>query len=198
MASYDVDGVKFSCGNKKLPKGTYILNMGSATECPSKALGMCQCSDKCYAFKAERMWPAVLPFRKAQKVAFRKYSPKRIANALLKRSKRARLHKMTHLRFSESGDFENQKAVEKMASICKILSENGVICYGYTARKDLDMSSLVKYATVNGSGFKVNNEFRFIPRGESSDGCDKVCAGNCRICSLCSSGNNLIIGVNEH
>ena len=56
-------------GNNKLPKTTVIFNMGPAKECPANALGLCELgkTGKCYAMKAERLYPQVLPYRIRQK-----------------------------------------------------------------------------------------------------------------------------------
>ncbi len=35
----------FSYGNTKLPKHTLIVNLTSATNCPSEQLGFCKCND---------------------------------------------------------------------------------------------------------------------------------------------------------
>jgi hypothetical protein len=102
-------------------------------------------------------------------------------------------------RFSEAGDFANQAAVDKMAEICKLLKAGGIACYGYTARKDLDFTELKEVATIQGSGFMVSNNFKFIPKGEKAEGCDVTCAGDCRICSICWEGKQgLTIASPEH
>ena len=48
----------FSYGNTKLPKHTLIVNLTSATNCPSEQLGFCKCNDICYAKKCERIYKA--------------------------------------------------------------------------------------------------------------------------------------------
>lgn len=50
----------FSYGNRKLPKETLIVNITSATACPSERLGFCRCSKVCYAKKCERIYKAYL------------------------------------------------------------------------------------------------------------------------------------------
>jgi hypothetical protein len=53
-------------GNRKIPKSTAIFNMSSALNCPSKKLGLCKAASqgaKCYARKAEILYPQVLPYR---------------------------------------------------------------------------------------------------------------------------------------
>ena len=50
----------FSYGNKKLPNEILIVNITSATECPSDKLGFCKCSRICYAKKCERIYKRYL------------------------------------------------------------------------------------------------------------------------------------------
>ena len=193
--------VEFTKGNKKLPKSTYIINMGSATDCPSKKLGLCQCPDKCYALAAERQYPDCKPFRERQREVFNTVSAKDIAAALILASKRSGLYKMTHLRFSEAGDFETQSDVVKLAEVCRIVSATGVSVYGYTARTDLDLSSLLKVATVNVSndaGDHVDNGANRFKAVETYTNTLPKCAGDCRICSLCSTVNGKVIEVELH
>ena len=191
-----INGIPLSFGNSKLPASTAIFNMGTATACPSRQLGMCQCQDKCYAIKAERMYPQTLPFRERQRDAFIFNSPKQIADAIIAGG--TAKNKIKQFRFSEAGDFVDQKAVKKMTEVCKILKEDKIKCYGYTARKDLNFDALKEVATVQGSGFMVSNNFKFIPKGSDTKGCDKVCKGDCTKCSLCWKATGLVIGVNQH
>ncbi len=194
--SKEINGVPISVGNKKLKASTAIFNMNPASVCPSRALGMCLCSDKCYALKAERLYPFVLPFRERQQKAFITKSAAEIASAVIASGTKNKPIK--EFRFSESGDFANQSAVDKMTDICAILKQAGIACYGYTARKDLDFKGLMAVATVQGSSFMVTNNFKFIPKGETIEGCDKVCAGDCRICSLCWTVKGLTIAIPQH
>jgi len=194
--SVTINGVPFSIGNKKLRDTTAIFNMNPATGCPGLELGLCQCSETCYAMKAERLYPAVLPFRERQKTAFETKSAVEIADAI--KDGGTKNVPIKEFRFSEAGDFKDQSAVNKMAAICEILKESGIACYGYTTRKDLDLNELKKFATVQGSGFMVSNEFRYIPKGQSMDDCDYVCAGDCRICSACWTCNGLTIACPQH
>lgn len=50
----------FSYGNTKLPKETLVVNITSATTCPSEKLRLCRCSKVCYAKKCERIYKAYL------------------------------------------------------------------------------------------------------------------------------------------
>ena len=192
--------VEFTKGNKKLPKTTYILNMGPATKCPSDRLGLCEVSEKCYAKKAEIMYPSVKPFRERQRNVFNRCSAKTIANALLESSNRSH-NKMLQFRFSEAGDFRNQKDVDKMSEICMILSKNGIKCYGYTARTDLDLSKLLTWSSVNVSNdlndWKNKGANRFVAVQKYSKK-NIRCAGSCKICDICARFKGKTVEVEIH
>ena len=55
-----------SQGNLKIGKDTLIFNLTAAKNCPSEKLGLCEHAKICYAKKAERLYPSVLPFRMRQ------------------------------------------------------------------------------------------------------------------------------------
>ena len=193
--------MEFSKGNKKLPASTYILNTGSATDCPSRALGLCQCPEKCYAIKAEKQYPAVLPYRRRQRAAFSALSAAEIAEQLLTASARSRAGGMQRFRFSEAGDFETQRDVDKMADLCEILTAAGVKCYGYTAHTDLELSRLCAAASLNVSNDRGQwtaqgaNRFKAV---EKLDRRRLICAGDCRKCALCFNKRGATIQVMMH
>jgi hypothetical protein len=190
-----------SKGNKKLPTTTWIFNAGTATDCPSKALGLCQAGKLCYAMKAEFQYPAVKPFRKRQFKLTQTVSPNEFASQLLAESKRARTRKMKAFRFNESGDFCDQEQVNWFALVCGILKHFKVKCYGYTARTDLDLSNLMLVATVNVSNDKNGwiekgaNRFKMV---QSPSLMNLICAGDCRICKLCQTKKGTLIQVQQH
>jgi len=138
--------VKF--GNLKLPKTTMIFNMSSATDCPSRRLGLCEYEDICYAKKPEMIYPKVLPYRRRQEGYWLFTDADKIVldcyRLLLRKN-----HNVDAFRFNESGDFHSQDCVEKLDYVARHLSDRlGIITYGYTARNDLDFSSV---------GFVVRN-----------------------------------------
>ena len=191
------NNVKF--GNKKLPDSTMIFNCGSASNCPSKALGLCQAGSACYAMKAEIQYPDCLPYRNRQRYILTKYDGKTIGNALLGKLKRRR-NDTYAFRFNESGDFENQQDVDKMATICSILKDR-VSCYGFTARTDLNLRPLLKHANVMVS----NDKYKWVNKGAnrfkivtSFTGKHSRCAGDCRVCDLCLTLNGKTIEVMKH
>jgi hypothetical protein len=182
----------FRRGNFKIGDDTLIMNITSATDCPSKALGLCKHSDKCYAHKAEVFHPTVRPFRRNQTILFDNCTAENFAKdtlAILARSRKP----IKYLRFSEAGDFRSQADVDKLSQIASLLAGK-IKVYGYTARRDLDYSNLSDNITINGSGFMLHNLFEAqanpIPTGKQ-----KLCKGNCRLCKLCvkRSYNHVLI-----
>lgn len=66
---YTANGLTLSNGNTKIGPDTMVLNLTSATDCPSRRLGLCQLDNPadCYALKAERhYYTTVLPYRRRQ------------------------------------------------------------------------------------------------------------------------------------
>jgi hypothetical protein len=49
----------FSFGNLKQDGGTAIFNFCPSADCPSEKLGLCKLPGKCYAKKAERIFPVI-------------------------------------------------------------------------------------------------------------------------------------------
>ena len=190
-------------GNYKLPESTWIFNSCSATDCPSKALGLCQCPEKCYALKAEKQYPNVKPYRDRQLEITKTVSPTDFANDLIASSKRARNpeKKMKAFRFNESGDFADQTQLDWFTSVCKILKAKGIKCYGYTARTDLDLRGLVGVAGVNVSndgGDWINKGCNRFKAVDCATGDHRVCVGDCRLCSLCVNPIGEIVEVPIH
>lgn len=183
-----------SNGNRKIGDDTLILNMTSATDCPSKALGLCKIPGICYAMKAERQYPQVLPYRRAQTLQWDKMTAGEIGAGLMAIVRAAR-HEIKYVRFSEAGDFRTQADVDKMSELAEYLNTFNIRVYGYTARQDLDFSRISSNMIVNGSGFKVSNNFQAVPKTQPLQ---LMCPGNCRSCSLCKTSNNLTIGVAFH
>lgn len=178
-------------GNKKLPRTTAIFNMGSAHDCPSLKLGLCQAfvGEKlvCYAMKAEAgMWPGVLPYRRRQESFWKRTSASGFAYQFLLINSMKRTP-YTALRINESGDFWSQECVDKANDIAECLDPEGVMVYCYTARQDLDFAKVTKLV-INGSGFKkegILNEFKMVERVEDKPQGYGVCYGDCRVCHRC-------------
>lgn len=193
-------------GNTKLGMDTLIFNMGSATDCPSKALGLCKLCRVCYALKAERLYPGCLPYRTRQQGYWLKSDLTRVLHdfvILLSKGKRAQ--NIKYLRLNESGDFHTQACVEKAELLARHLKALfGIKTYTYSARSDLDFSNC-RALMVKGSGHDKGNNGRTIARPKAMlaapnhvtttiDGHKYfVCPADCRKCTMCKEHNNLNI-----
>ena len=185
--------LKISNGNSKIGKDTLILNITSATDCPSKKLGLCKHADKCYAMKAERQYKQVLPFRREQTMQWDR-GVYNIYDEIIKMPKVIKGN-IKYLRFSESGDFRSQEDINNMSLLAEWLKERNIYIYGYTARKDLDFSNVSDNMTVNGSGFMLHNEFKAVYEYSNNA---LQCLGDCKICNRCKYRTGKTIEVKYH
>ena len=178
-------------GNYKLPKTMAIFNMGSATDCPSKRLGLCQAivdgKNVCYAKKSENSSrPSVLPYRRKQEKYWKDTSATDfVAEFVLMNTLKSK--PFNALRLNESGDFWSQECVDKAEKIARMLKGFGVKVYCYTARSDLDFSKC-RDLIVSGSGFKkkgISNIFTMVETKEDRPKGYGICVGDCKICKRC-------------
>ena len=191
----------FKFGNNKLPKTTMIFNMGTATNCPSKHLGLCECINKgikCYAEKPEIQYKDhVINYREKQKTYWQYYSKTNITLDIIHLINR-RKNETKLFRFNESGDFYTQNDVDKLSYIAGELKDIGITTYGYTARKDLNFKNvnfLVKGSFHNngnnGSCIIINKNDK-VPKGFI------LCPGSCKTCNRCAQNNKLNIAFIKH
>lgn len=191
-------GIRFSKGNRKLPKTTAILYITSAKECPSKKRGLCQIPPgKCYALKAERLYKYSRPYRDEQTCQWDGHLTRTIAEMILWHNKHAWKYKVKLVRFNEAGDFRGQRDIDKMSRLAHFLKRSGIKVYGYTARKDLDFSNVDSNMIVNGSGFMVHNKIIVVPKKELHKFRYR-CKMNCRICNLCTRKKKITIHIPLH
>lgn len=182
----------FSIGNLKLGKDTMIFNMAPAHDCQSKRMGLCKVGKACYAMKAEKCYPNVLPFRQRQAAFWTSCTVDEFVEAVSQKKTKG----IKYLRVNESGDFRNQADVDKLNEIAKILKEKyDINTYLYTARSDLTFKDT--HFVVNGSSWMADNNFKFIPKGQEYKG-KYVCPGDCRTCNLCKQKLGIEIGIKQH
>jgi len=178
-------------GNRKLPTTTAIFNICSATDCPSKALGLCQvinAGHRCYALRDEQFYTGPLGYRRRQEKLWDSLTAEEFAVQFIALVQ-ARRTTTKALRLNEAGDFRTQADVDKASEIARHLSAYGIVVYAYTARRDLDFSGVHSNLVVNGSGFKVHGEFRFVrDRSEIPAGYG-LCRGSCKTCARCTRGS---------
>ena len=176
----------FSVENHKLGKDTLIFNFSSATNCPSHARGLCKHRDICYALKPEIQYPKCQPYRERQKVWWDSISATEFARTVSKIvDNKQRKVPIRYLRFSEAGDFKDQVGLDKFTTACfhlKLWYDCDLTIYGYSARRDLDFTELMKVASVNGQEFMLTNKIvvKVPPKNAKH-----ICPGNCRICNYC-------------
>jgi hypothetical protein len=184
-------------GNIKIPKETAIFNMSSAEDCVSLAMGKCKACvmDKelqklktvCYALKAEKQYPNVLPYRRRQELFWKEVTAEQFVMQFLIINARKKL-KFDKIRFNEAGDFHDQEGLEKAEKIAKLLATFGIKVYCYTSRDDLDYTK-IKNLVINASGFEAPglvNEFKMIEKNTPWPKGYAKCPEDCTVCDRCS------------
>lgn len=186
---FDTIGIK--AGNLKLGKDTAVINMGTAMDCPSKLLGICDVTNRklvCYAYKAERMYPSVIQYRERQRWYWRSTSVASIVSDIYEFI--SRKGNIKYLRFNEAGDFYEQRDIDKLSDIAISLNERGIITYGYSARSDLNYNN-IKFI-LRGSSFRAPNGITVVRRNISKVPDDYfICTTGCHICTECKSPNKV-------
>jgi hypothetical protein len=144
------------------------------------------------------MYPQVVPYRTRQAEYWDTVTPdKFVADFMVARNRKRPDNRPDTIRFSESGDFRTQADVDKMERIAELLSDEGIWCYVYTARSDLDYSK-VRYLTMMFSGFdgkSAGTHGQFNAVADISDKPDGfgVCPGDCTTCIRCVMGLNSVV-----
>ncbi len=179
-------GQLWKYGSSVLGNDVLILNMGSATRCPSKARGYCLLGRNCYALKSERQYPATLAYRERQAQYWLHNGAERILGDLVKSIFRRKLT-TNYFRFNESGDFYSQTDITKLNYIARGLRQLGIVTFGYTARRDLNFHNTD--FIVRGSGFMLPHGMTFICDSDTPSGYNEelnatVCTRQCNSCDL--------------
>lgn len=124
--------IYISEGNRKLGRNDneyfLIWNLPAVTTCPYRTQ---QCESLCYAKKAERMYPQVLPCRERNLAESRKASfcDDMIESIKAMINKRKNKGKQAYFRIHESGDFYNQEYVNKWIYIASQIPEVQFMAY---------------------------------------------------------------------
>lgn len=184
-------------GNHKLTDDIAIFNMGTATDCPSKKLGLCKTIKQgvsCYAKKAEVLYGKnVINHRLAQEAEWRLSKANDILFKISKRIQ-ARRKPTNYLRYNESGDFHDQSDIDKLSIVASGLKYDfNITTYGYSARSDLDYSRVT--FIIKGSGWYnqytigttiVLNKTEPVPEGfhECPGTYKGGCGANCNLCKV--------------
>jgi hypothetical protein len=117
-----------SLGNGKLAHGILIWNMPTVKTCPNSET----CRTTCYAKKAERLYPNVLPCRERNYQASRleSFEDRMVWTIISSVAK----HDVRAVRVHESGDFYSQAYADKWAQIAKRVHnvQPDVVFFAYT------------------------------------------------------------------
>jgi len=184
-----------SIGNLKVGKDTLIMNITSATDCPSRQRGLCQVPPgACYALRAEKRFPAVRPYRNRQTDVWDQLTAEEIAEDIKVLAGRRRKIPLKYLRMQESGDFRHHGDLVKMSRLADLL-KGVVTVYTYTARRDLFPARTSSNLVINGSGFMVDNNFKVVNKGQVQAGprCRGIKGGGCFGCKLCKTKGGKVI-----
>lgn len=185
-------------GNDKTGDDTLLINMGSASCCPSKErCHVLKAGRSCYPARIEGLHPVVKSFRDRQEHYWRSASPEKIASDLIAKIGR-RPVPTRFVRFNEAGDFWNQECIDKLSHVAARLKETtGITTYGFSARSDLDFSAA--RFLVKGSGHDRGNNGRCMVIGAGDPVPDgyHLCPENCRTCDLCMQDSKLNIAFIE-
>jgi|TARA_Y100000310_G_scaffold307018_1_gene348695 hypothetical protein len=203
-------GFEAVCGNGKLPITTLIYNMGSASHCPSDIKGLCpfgsingngKLKSKCYAFKAERMYKAVLPYRTRQEAHWLNSSITQLIEDI-KESLEYTDYMIKAIRFNESGDMHSIECLNKLKAIAKAFPELRI--YTYTHRSDImkniTIDMLPENLCINLSYSNNKEGFNsFILADKIKNNVPSIeCIADCRKCNLCSFSTGINIAVKIH
>jgi len=197
-----------SIGNHKIAKNTAIFNLSSANNCPCKDYCSFGISGKCYALKAERMYPSVLPYRERQHDYWEKNTIAKIIDDFVAFFKSH--PKLQYLRLNEAGDAKRYSDFLKMDLIaCALLKECGVKTYTYTHNRQelltyIHLFDSVKYLVINLSEdwkdeeLKRFNRFHAVKQFtpfEWQCNCDAgKCMQSCHSCAI-QHGNRIEVKI---
>ena len=164
----------------------------------------------CYALKAEKQYPPVLPFRNSQEEYWistpAETIAKEIKKAIKSRANRKGSTPIKYIRVNEAGDFTTEACIHKLIMVAELVPN--IKFYTYTHRSDLvddnTHNFLPKNLVINTSNFKrqglnqfkavkVQTKFRsYTAKAKEIKGELKLqsqsnfnCGGDCAKCSLC-------------
>ena len=166
-------------GNSYISKNTLILNMGTASHCPSKIQKLCKHPSICYAWHSELQYDVAYQYRMKQAEYWLNTPEYHILLDIKEILRKNNLqNKIKYLRINESGDFYTQECVSILYCVAKELYyEFGIKTYGFTARSDLDFSLYKnsKFIFIKGSNWEGPNGSTYIYFNNTDKKCLKRC-----------------------
>lgn len=190
-----------SKGNHKLPSDIAIFNLPHMTTCPGATE---ECKRYCYANKAERLYPSAYPFRKRNfKLSQQEDFVDQVSAAL------RRMRVLRAVRIHESGDFYNQKYLDKWVEIAKRFPD--IIFTAYTKSLHLDftaakkLKNFVLFASMDPTTPKYMKEANtiqhkaiVIQKGERVPRGYFECPGSCKSCDHCYKPRAKSVAFHKH
>ena len=191
-----------SKGNHKLPRDIAIWNLPRGSTCPGATA---LCKKYCYAFKAERLYKQVRPYREQNyKLSLRKDFAKYMIEQL------HRLRVVRAVRIHESGDFYNQTYLDKWVTIAKACPD--IIFTAYTKSLHLDFTAfkklkntvlfasidpttperMKKVNTIRRKAVVIDRHATEAPKGYF------LCPGSCKSCSHCYTRGCSNVAFRQH
>lgn len=193
-----VHGIFYSLGNSKVKFP--ILNLGSGTNCPSARWCPFSLANHkqagrpvCYAVKAERLYPAVLPARDGNTKIIASLSPldlPSVVGDLAMALSKAADKRDNIVRFNESGDLSEDNILFA-EMLVRELKVNGTKVYTYSKAPVRLINRLRKAGAV-----VLQSERDFIAVPDSATGKAtglKPCPGVCGPCKRCPNGQRSYI-----
>jgi hypothetical protein len=181
-------------------KGFFIWNLPCRVTCPGKTE---ICSKKCYANKAERMYPNV---RNSRMENFETSKLEDFADRMIRKIWVMQDENSSFagfFRIHESGDFYSQKYLEDWKKICKEFPD--IKFLAFTKSFHLDFNNIPENMQVIMSIFPDTN-MENVPKGflrAYAGDCKEMdnikmleCPGNCDTCGMCWQLNKT--GMNVH
>ena len=180
-----------SSGNAKLPKETLIWNLPAVKTCPNSTP---ECRKHCYALKAQKMYPNVLPFR--EKNLELSKSNEFMATIMNELSK---VKHWYQVRIHESGDFYNQQYFN-MWNVIAGLNPTKTF-YAYTKNINLSLSKKFKNLILIYSDDEQNVTIKELKQkgfsgtarvtnNELHSKFETLCPGSCKDCDACYTRPN--------
>ena len=193
--------VQVTRGNHKLPRDIVIWDLPHGSTCPGATA---ECKKYCYAFKAERMYKQVLPYRQVNyKMSLRKdFAELMIAKLKSMRGVRA-------LRLHSSGDLYNQEYLNKWVKVIKAFPE--ITFTAYTKSLHLDFTEAKKcknfilFASMDPTtpafmkaANTIKRKARVVKKGEKVPTGYFECPGSCKSCSHCYTKGARSVAFHQH
>ena len=188
--------MQLSKGNKKMTNGFLIWNLPARKTCPGCTAICCKA---CYAMKAERMYPSVLPSRERNLIDSKKETFTKDMIQLIEKQIKGFKGFNGYFRIHESGDFYNQAYLDAWKSIAKHFPN--VRFLAFTKSFDLNFKNVPKNMQIIMSIMPDTKKqpVKGFPKAFAGD-CKNMgktidCPGSCDSCGMCWALNELKVNV---